>query len=234
MKCFLSLDVSECRDWAMWHPRKCRMSWKGKKEVLSPWQCVWAAFLVISMWVHCKTTSSFSLSGDAVKDHPIKLKYIFFHHPDICYFVYVAHSANSTFAKTINLPLFRFTLKPLPQKTLSPTWVTFKMMSWTWVPCGRGRSTWGNKVCFISSCTDVVFVACSLLLDVLPVVYLHFLQLHRYFLGRHQLFLPGWIVLGSCSCLQALHQYKLWWVSTAGLNSEWFWLQDFLQNNCWR
>lgn len=69
-----------------------------------------SCFSGISMWLHCNIASFLSLSGGHVKDHPIKLKYILFHHPDICYFVYVVHSVSSTLVKKTNLLFFRFTL----------------------------------------------------------------------------------------------------------------------------
>lgn len=67
----LSLDISVCKDWAMWHSHKCH----HRKKVQSPWQCCCSA---VSMGFHCVVTGFLSLSGVHLRGWSRKLKYSLF------------------------------------------------------------------------------------------------------------------------------------------------------------
>lgn len=106
-----------------------------------------SCFCGISMWLCCNVTSFVSFYGDHVKDHPTRLKRIFFFcHSDVYYFVYIVHSVNSTLTKEQICFCLGFHYLPHPSTTpsensLNPAWITVKGISLQWVPCGLRSST---------------------------------------------------------------------------------------------
>lgn len=166
----LSLDISVCWEWAVWHPWECHGRTRSSVCMAVHTGCL----LAISVCLRGGSTRLLPLSGDQVQDHPINLKCIFCH-PDVCYFVCLVCNVNNTLAKKIHLLLYGV---PLPSPSFNHS-----VYSKTSMGNLQENSLWASECLMVSQ----LFVCI-------------FLLLHRFFLGRHQLFFGMWIVFSSCSC----------------------------------
>lgn len=119
----LSLDISVCKDWAMWNSHKCHDRNKRKESSVS------MAVVLLFCYQH-EVTQGYhrllSLSGDHFRDCSKKKKK-FSHHSDFCFFMDLIHSAKSRLANETELILFTTTspiLQAVPENTLwaQPGW----------------------------------------------------------------------------------------------------------------